>query len=156
MKSILSIALVLSLSAGTLLAQQKLSLWSNVENLKHGARIVVLTKNGRTFFGTKRQTTDDTLFVETADELQGLRTISLSKSEIASVSIVKSRKWLAVAGAAVGVGVGLAFGARADRNNYEDPGLGKLLGGVIGGGLGFLGGSAFAMKPKQKQIYAAP
>ena len=154
-KNLFSIALMLLMSSASF-AQQSLSNWSNVENLKHGTKIVVITKNGREFVGTKRQTTDDTLFLETTFPVHGVSTVSLTKSEISSVAKSKSRRWPIIAGAATGVAVGLAFGARADRNNYEDPGLGKALGGFLGGGLGLAAGAAFAQRPKQVLIYLAP
>jgi transketolase N-terminal domain/subunit len=148
--------LVCWLSSSIICAQQKLSNWSNVENLKHGAKIVVVTKNGREFVGTKRQTTDDTLFLETTFPVQGVSTVSLTKSEISSVAKSKSRKWIPVVGTAIGIAIGLAFGARADRYNYEDPGLGKALLGSLGGGIGFATGATLARRPKQVLVYLAP
>ncbi|MFN2576267.1 MAG: hypothetical protein ABR607_01100 [Pyrinomonadaceae bacterium] len=156
-KQLVSMVLVLLVGCTSLFAQQALSNWSNVENLKPGARIVVRTKNGREFIGSKRQSTDDTLFMEANFAVQGARMISLSKNEIAEVDKRKSRWFLPIIGAAVGIGAGLAWGAVADRKNYEDPGLGKALGAVFGGGIGLAAGSAAAtMKPRTTAVYVAP
>ena len=157
LKKLISMVLVLLVACTTLFAQQSLSSWSNVENLKPGTKIVVRTKNGREFVGTKRQSTDDTLFMEAKFQVQGARTISLSKDEIAEVDKRKSRWFLPVIGAAIGIGVGLAWGAVADRGNYEDPGLGKVLGGFLGGVIGVgAGGAAATRSPKTKAVYVAP
>src|SRR5256714_15086389 len=100
---LLSIVLVLLMSSTTLFAQQALSNWSNVENLKPGTKIVVRTRNGREFVGTKRQSTDDTLFMEARFPVQGARTISLSKDEIAAVDKRESRWLFPIIGAAIGI-----------------------------------------------------
>ena len=155
-KSVLSIVLVLLLLSTTLFAQQSLSNWSNVENLRPGTKIVVRTKNGREFVGTKRQSTDDTLFMEAKFQLQGSRTISLSKDEIQEVRKNKSTFFYPLVGLAIGLGVGVAFGARADHPGTDDPNLGKIVYGVLGGGIGLAAGSGLSRKPRTKQIYVAP
>jgi hypothetical protein len=137
-------------------AQQALSNWSNVENLKPGTKIVVRTKNGREYVGTKRQSTDDTLFMEARFPVQGLRTISLSKDEVQEVRKNKSTFYYPLIGLAIGLGVGVAIGARADHPGTDDPNLGKILGGGLGGGIGLVTGEGISRRPKTKQIYVAP
>jgi len=148
--------LVLLVASTTLFAQQALSSWSNVENLKPGTKIVVRTKNGREFVGTKRQSTDDTLFMEAKFAVQGLRTISLSKDEIQEVRKNKSTFYYPLLGLAIGIGVGIAVGSTADHPGTDDPNLGKILGGALGGGIGLTAGEGISRRPKTKQIYVAP
>jgi hypothetical protein len=155
-KQLLSIVLVLLMSSTTMFAQQALSNWSNVENLKPGTKIVVRTKNGREYVGTKRQSTDDTLFMEARFPVQGMRTISLSKDEIQEVRKNKSTFYYPLIGLAIGLGVGVAIGARADHPGTDDPNLGKMLGGGLGGGIGLIAGEGISRRPKTKQIYVAP
>jgi hypothetical protein len=155
-KQLLSIVLVLLMSSTTMFAQQALSNWSNVENLKPGTKIVVRTKNGREYVGTKRQSTDDTLFMEARFPVQGLRTISLSKDEVQEVRKNKSTFYYPLIGLAIGLGVGVAIGARADHPGTDDPNLGKILGGGLGGGIGLVTGEGISRRPKTKQIYVAP
>jgi len=156
-KRLLSMVLVLLMSSMTLFAQQALSNWSNVENLKPGTKIVVRTKNGREYVGTKRQSTDDTLFMEARFPVQGVRTISLSKDEIQEVRKKKSSTFFyPLLGLAIGIGVGIAVGSTADHPGSDDPSLGKILGGGLGGGIGLAAGGAISRKPKTNQIYIAP
>ena len=155
-KQLLSIVLVLLMSSATMFAQQALSNWSNVENLKADTKIVVRTKNGREFVGTKRQSTDDTLFMEAKFAVQGVRTISLSKDEIQEVRKKKSTFFYPLLGLAIGIGVGIAVGSTADHPGTDDPNLGKILGGVLGGGIGLTAGEGISRRPKTKQIYVAP
>src|SRR6266550_6833016 len=156
LKKLLSMVLVLLVASTTLFAQQSLSNWSNVENLKPGTKILVRTKNGREFVGTKRQSTDDTLFMEAKFPVQGARTISLSKDEIQEVRKNKSTFYYPLLGLAIGLGVGVAIGARADHPGTDDPNLGKMLGGGLGGGIGLIAGEGLSRRPKTKQIYVAP
>src|SRR5256885_9221927 len=155
-KQLLSMVLVLLMSSATLFAQQSLSNWSNVENLRPGTRIVVRTKNGREFVGTKRQSTDDTLFMEARFPVQGARTISLLKDEIQEVRKNKSTFYYPLVGLAIGIGVGIAVGSTADHPGTDDPNLGKILGGGLGGGIGLATGAGLSRRPKTKQIYVAP
>jgi len=155
-KKLLSMVLVVLMSSMTLCAQQALSNWSNVENLKPGTRIVVRTRNGREFVGTKRQSTDDTLFMEAKFAVQGARTISLSKDEIQEVRKKKSSFFYPLLGLAIGLGVGVAIGSTADHPGTDDPNLGKLLGGLLGGGIGLTAGEGLSRRPKTKQVYVAP
>ena len=155
-KQLLSTVLVVLMSSATLFAQQALSNWSNVENLKPGTKIVVRTKNGREYVGTKRQSTDDTLFMEARFPVQGMRTISLSKDEIQEVRKNKSTFYYPLIGLAIGLGVGVAIGARANHPGTDDPSLGKILGGGLGGGIGLAAGEGISRRPKTKQIYVAP
>jgi hypothetical protein len=151
-----SLMIVVMLSSVSAFAQNPNSNWTNVEKLKHGTKIVVVTKNGREFVGTKRQSTDDSLFMETNFAIQGNRTISLSKDEIAEVSKLKSKWFYQLIGLGIGLAVGVAIGDTYDHPGSDDPGLGKVLIGGIGGGIGLATGSIFSRKPGKKAIYVAP
>lgn len=138
-----------------LLAQQNLSDWGNVAKLKPDTRVIVSTKKGLAFSGVKRQSTDDSLFMEIALPVHGTRTISLSRDEIAEVRKGKSRSVvMLLVGVAIGVAAGVAIGSTADHPGTDDPHIGKIL----GGGLGALGGLAVAgaFPRKSKKIYVAP
>jgi len=146
--------LVLLLMPGCLFAQKNLSDWSNVEKLKPGTRIVVRTKKGIEFTGEKRQTSDDTLFMEIGLPVHGTRTISLAREDLAEVRVGKSRIVLRIITVAIGVAVGVAIGSAYDHPGSDDPGLGKLLGGGLGGAIGLAG--ATGIKRKTKKVYVAP
>src|ERR1051325_1484908 len=90
-KTFIVVAILILFAPAILFAQQPSHDWSSIENTKPGTNIIVLTKNGREFAGTKRQSTDDTLFMETRFPVQGTRTISLSRNEIGEVKKKKSR-----------------------------------------------------------------
>lgn len=139
-----------------LLFAQKQSDWSVIEKLKVGTQIIVITKNGREFVGEKRQATDDTLFMETNFMVQGTRTISLTRAEIGEVQKRESRRYSPLIGAAIGIGLGIAIGATQDHPYSDDPGLGKLVGGVMGGAIGFGAGATVQKLSKSKMIYFAP
>ena len=155
-RKLCSLMVVLVLSAVPAFAQKVSSSWDAVENLKHGTRIVVITRNGREFVGTKRQTTNATLFMETRFAVQGNRTITLSKDEVAEVSKLKSKWFYTLIGVGIGVAVGVAIGSTADRPGTDDPGLGKVLGGGLGAAIGLAAGAGFSRKPGKKMIYVAP
>ncbi|HMJ25031.1 MAG TPA: hypothetical protein VK475_04360, partial [Pyrinomonadaceae bacterium] len=138
-----------------LFAQNNLSDWANVERLKPGTKVIVSTKKGIAWSGQKRQSTDDTLFVEVALPVHGTRTISLTREEIAEVRKGKFHGIvMLLVGAAVGAGVGVAIGSTLDHVGSDDPGLGKLLGGGVGGLAGLT--VAGALPRKTKKIYVAP
>ena len=155
LQKLLAILLVFLLTPAGLFAQKKLSDWSNVEKLKPSARIIVTTKKGQEFFGEKRHTTADTLFMEINLPGQGTRTITLEKDDIAEVRKKKSGSWLPVIGGAIGVGAGIGFGSLADHPGTDDPHMGAMIGGLMGGLFGLLGGQ-FVAKVKTKKIYVAP
>lgn len=156
-KRSLAILLVLILTPGFLFAQQSLSDWGNVEKLKPGTKIIVGTRKGFEFIGVKRQSSDDTLFMEVALPGEGTRVIGVPRDEIAEVGKGKSRGIvMPLIGAAIGVAAGVAIGATADHPGSDDPGLGKLIGGALGGLIGFAAGGAIPAKRKTKQIYVAP
>lgn len=157
LKTLTAIVLVLWLIPGTLFAQQSLSDWNNVVKLKSGTRIVVITKNGREFAGEKRVANDDMMFMEADFEVQGQRTINLSRDEIAEVRKRKNRWLLPLVSAAIGIGVGIAIGSTADHPGSDDPGLGKMVGGLMGGLIGAgAGGAAARFKKHTKAVYVAP
>ena len=155
-KKLFSLALVVLLLSAGAFAQQSTSNWANVENLKNGAKIIVTTRNGREFVGVKRQSTDDTLFMETKLAAQGSRTISLTKDEIAEVSKTKSKWFYPLIGLGLGIGVGIAIGDTQDHRGGDDPGIGKVVGGLMGGAIGGATGSFLSRKPGTKTIYSAP
>jgi hypothetical protein len=152
---LVSLALVVTLSA-VAVAQQPLSNWANVENLKHGTSIVVTTRNGREFTGVKRQSTGDSLLLEAKFAVQGNRTISLARDEIAQVNKMKSKWMYPLIGLGVGIAAGVAIGDTADHRGGDDPGLGKVVGGLLGGTIGLGTGAALSRKPGTKTIYVAP
>jgi hypothetical protein len=116
----------------------------------------VTTRKGREFIGEKRQTTDDTLFVEIGLPGSGTRVISVPREEIGEVRKGKSRWVYPLLGAAIGVAAGVAIGSTADHPGSDDPGLGKLLGGGLGGLIGGGTGSVIAKTKRWKKIYSAP
>ncbi|MDX6305587.1 MAG: hypothetical protein QOI77_2556 [Blastocatellia bacterium] len=148
--------LILVLIPSLLVAQKNLSDWSNVEKLKPGTRVIVTTRKGREFIGEKRQTTDDTLFMEIGLPGSGTRVISVPREEIGEVRKGKSRWVYPLLGAAIGVAAGVAIGSTADHPGSDDPGLGKLLGGGLGGLIGGGTGSVIAKTKRWKKIYSAP
>jgi hypothetical protein len=157
LRSLTAIVLVLLLTPSMLFAQKSLADWSNVVKMKSGTKIVVITKNGREFAGEKRVANDDVLFVEANFEVQGQRTISLTRDEIAEVRKRKNRWLLPLVSTAVGIGVGIAIGSTADHPYSDDPGLGKMVGGLMGGLLGAAaGGAATRFRKQTKAVYVAP
>ncbi|HYW70857.1 MAG TPA: hypothetical protein VE961_07480 [Pyrinomonadaceae bacterium] len=156
LRKLCSPMIVLMLLSATAFAQKAGSNWSDVESLKNGTKVVVNTKNGREFVGTKRQATDDTVFIETKFAVQGNRTISLGRDEVASVSKIKSRWMPPLVGLGIGLAAGIAIGSGADHPYSDDPGLGKVVGGALGGAIGLLSGSLLSRKPGTKTIYVAP
>jgi len=157
LKTLTGIVLVLLSMPSTLFAQKSLADWNNVVKMKSGTKIVVITRNGREFAGEKRVANDDMLLMEADFEVQGKRTINLSRDEIAEVRKRKNRWLLPLVSAAVGIGVGIAIGATADHPGTDDPDLGKILGGAMGGLIGATAGGAAARFRKQtKAVYVAP
>jgi hypothetical protein len=154
LKRLLTIVLGLILMPGLLFAQKNLADWGNVEKLKSGTKVIVTTKKGMEFAGEKRQTTDDTLFMDVALPGQGTRTISLPREEVAEVRKRKSRGMMPLIGAAIGVAAGVAIGSTADHSGSDDPGLGKVVGGGLGGLIGLSAGGFIPRK--SKQVYVAP
>lgn len=157
LKTLTAIVLVLWLMPSTLFAQKALSDWNNVVKLKSGTKIVVITKNGREFVGEKRAANDDVMFMEAEFAVQGRRTISFSRDEIAEVGKRKNRWLLPLVSAAVGIGVGIAIGSTTEHPFSDEPGLGKLAGGLLGGLYGGVAGAAVTRFRKQtKAVYVAP
>jgi len=59
--------------------------------------------------------------------------IEIRREDVTQVRRPKSRLLSAVLGAGIGLGVGIAIGAGVDaRSSGEDPGLGKLVFGMLG------------------------
>jgi hypothetical protein len=155
LKKLLAIVLGLLLTPTLLFAQKNLSDWGNVEKLNPGTKVIVSTKKGIAWSGQKRQSTDDTLFIEVALPVHGTRTISLTREEIAEVRKGKFPGIvMLLVGAAVGVAAGIAIGSTLDHPGSDDPGLGKLLGGGVGGLAGLT--VASALPKKTKKVYVSP
>ena len=152
----LKLVLIFLLMPATLFAQQPSSDWNNVVKLKNGTKIIVITKNGREFAGEKRVANDDMLFMETRFEVQGSRTISLSRNEIAEVRKRKSRWIFPLIGAAIGVGVGVAIGATQDHPGTDDPHMGKIIMGPLGGLIGATAGGVASRYKGTKVVYVSP
>lgn len=155
-KKLPAILLILLLMPSLLFAQKNLSDWSNVEKLKPGTKVIVTTRKGREFVGEKRQTTDDTLFMEVGLPGSGTRVISVPREEIGEVRKGKSNWMYPLIGAAIGVAAGVAIGSTADHPGSDDPGLGKLVGGGLGGLIGSGTGSVIAKTKRWKKVYIAP
>ena len=155
-RSLLTLVLIFLLMPATLFAQQPASDWDNVVKLKNGTKIIVITKNGREFAGEKRVANDETLFMETKFEIQGTRTISLLRSEIAEVRKRKSRWIFPLIGAAIGVGVGAAIGATQDHPGTDDPHMGKIVLGSLGGLIGGTAGGIASRYKGTKVVYVSP
>jgi hypothetical protein len=87
--------------------------------------------------------------------VHGTRIISLTREEIAEVRKGKSREIvMLLVGTAIGVAAGVAIGSTLDHPGSDDPGLGKLLGGGVGGLAGLTVAGAFPRKTKK--VYVAP
>ncbi len=157
LKTLTAIVLVLLLMPSALFAQKALNDWNNVVKMKSGTKIIVITKNGREYAGEKRVANDDMLFMAVNFEVQGQRTINLSRDEIAEVRKRKNRWLIPLVSTAVGLGVGIAIGATADHPYSDDPGLGKMVGGLMGGLIGAgAGGGIDRFRKNTKAVYVAP
>jgi hypothetical protein len=158
-KKALSALLIIALFSCTTLAGLKPDDWANVKKLKGGSRIVVETKTGRVIKGEVRVVTDDTLFLETTLPDGSMRDVALDKSDVMEVRRRGGRGAVGLnplLGAAIGLGVGVAIGAGSDNAHRggDDPGIGKLLFGLLGTTTGLAVGSA--IPAKEKTIYVAP
>jgi hypothetical protein len=85
--------LLLIAPVGLLAQQQNVADWKAVESLKPGTKIIVITKSGREFAGSKRISNDELLFMEEWQPNQPKRTISLTKAEIREVRKTTQR-WI--------------------------------------------------------------
>jgi hypothetical protein len=86
MKKLTANLLLLFITPVLLLAQQQRpSDWKAVENLKPGTKMIVITKSGREFAGSKRISNDELLFIEEWMSGQMKRTISIERDEIREV-----------------------------------------------------------------------
>ena len=119
LKKLPAIFLLLLLAPSISFAQKNLSDWGNVEKLKPGTRVIVTTRKGREFFGEKRQTTDDTLFMEIGLPGSGTRVISVPREEIGEIQKGKSRWVYPLIGAAIGMSAGVAEFQWAHRGTRQ-------------------------------------
>jgi hypothetical protein len=158
-KKALSALLIVALFSCTALAGVKPDDWSNVKRLKAGSRLVVQTKTGRVIKGEVRLVTDYTLFLEAALPDGSVQDVTLDKSDVMEVRMRGGRDASSMnhlLGAAIGLGVGIAIGAGYDSTHQggDDPGIGKLLFGLLGTTTGLAVGSA--IPARDKTIYVAP
>lgn len=158
LRKFLSALVIIALLSCTALAGGDIGDWANVRKQKPGTRIVVLTRAGRELKGEVRIVTDDKLFVEVRLPNGDLQDMALDRSEVVEV---KRRGGSAgglnpLLGALGGLGVGLAAGAVYDESHKysDDPGMGKLLFGLVGISGGLAVGSR--LRAKDKTIYVAP
>jgi hypothetical protein len=155
-RNLIAALLIAALLPCSVQAKTNLSDWGNVQRLKIGAKIVVSTKRGDRFAGELKHVDTDSLvlLVRVRDVMR--QAIDLRREDVAEVRKPKSRYLPLLLGAGIGVGVGVGIGAISDaRHPYgDDPGLGKVLFGFLGGLMGVAGGGAIPMKGKK--IYIAP
>jgi hypothetical protein len=155
-RNLIAALLIAALLPCSVQAKTNLSDWGNVQRLKIGAKIVVSTKRGDRFAGELKHVDTDSLvlLVRVRDVMR--RAIDLRREDVAEVRKPKSRYLPLLLGAGIGVGVGVGIGAISDaRHPYgDDPGLGKVLFGFLGGLMGVAGGGSIPMKGKK--IYVAP
>jgi hypothetical protein len=156
MKKSLNALLIIALLSCTALAGAKPDDWANVKKLKAGSRVVVQTKTGRVIKGEVRLVTDETMFLEVILPDGNVQDMTLDKSDVLEVRSRGGRGINPLFGAAIGLGVGVAVGAGSDaaHRGGDDPGIGKLIFGLLGTTTGLALGSA--IPARDKTIYVAP
>jgi hypothetical protein len=130
--------------------------WNNVRILDIGSTIVVKTKQGEKYEGKLDFATVNSLSIVVNVPRVMQQVISLRRDEIKEVRTKLSRGVSTAIGAGIGLGVGIALGQIADsKDRYsEDPGLGKLAGGMLGLLWGAVGGAAIGFG--SRKVYEAP
>lgn len=151
-----SVLLVVLLLSQISLAKNNVHDWNNVRILDIGSTIVVKTKQGEKYEGKLDLATVDSLSIAVTVPRVMRQVIDLRKDEIKEVRTKLSRGASTAIGAGIGLGVGIGLGQIADsKDKYgEDPGLGKLVGGMLGILWGALGGGAIGFG--SKKVYEAP
>jgi hypothetical protein len=154
-RSLSALLVVLCLSQISL-AKNNVHDWNNVRIIDIGSTIVVKTKQGEKYEGKLDLVTVNSLSIAVTVPRVMRKVIDLRKDEIKEVRTKLSRGASTAIGAAIGLGVGIGLGQIADsKDKYnEDPGLGKLVGGLVGVLWGALGGGVIGFG--SKKIYEAP
>jgi hypothetical protein len=158
--------LAISLLGQSAAAQQKPappSDWAAVEKLKRGTSIAVGLQSGEAIVGRVVKADAQTLHMEA--EIPGATGAytprDIERAQVRRVLRVKTpgdrRKLLAI-GSIAGTIIGIGAGAIYDSQNPggEDPGLGKLVGGILGFFYGALAGGIAGRIHREKIIYEAP
>jgi uncharacterized transporter YbjL len=138
------------------MAQGKLSDWGNVEKLKAGTKIVVHTTKRQEIEGEVLKVTDEMLFLEVAKPFGDWQRVVLPREEVTEIRNRRAKHVNALIGAAIGIGVGVGIGAIYDSRHpfSDDPGIGKLTFGLLGGLAGVATGGS--LPTKGRKIYVAP
>lgn len=150
-----SALLVLCLVPCSAQAKPNPSDWANVKRLKIGTSLQVSTKKGESFVGVLKHVDDDLLVLLVPVSQSSRMAVELQRDQVTKVSKKKSRGLSMILGTAIGLGVGIGIGAIVDsRSSGEDPGLGKLVFGMLGAASGTGVGGAFSIRGKT--VYVAP
>lgn len=152
----LSVLLVVLCLSQVSIAKSNVHDWNNVRIIDIGSTVVVKTKQGEKYEGKLDLATATSLSIVVTVPHVMRQAIDLRKDEIKEVRTKLSRGASTAIGAAIGLGVGIGLGQIADsKDKYgEDPGLGKLTGGLVGVLWGALGGGIIGFG--SKKIYEAP
>ena len=155
-KRSISALLVILLLSELGFARSNVHDWNNVRILDIGSTIVVRTKQGEKYEGKLDVATVSSLSIIVTVPRVMRQVIDIRKDEIKEVRTKLSRGASTAIGAGIGLGVGIGLGQIADsKDKYgEDPGLGKLVGGLVGILWGALGGAAIGFG--SKKVYEAP
>jgi len=147
--------LTVALLCGSIQAKTNLSDWSNVRKLSIGSKIVIATRMGERFGGELKYVDDDSLILLVRMSPPVRQAVEIRREDVAEVRKPKSRALSTALGLGIGLGVGIGIGSIVDARStsQEDPGLGKLIFGLLGASSGTAVGSAFQLKGKK--IYVA-
>lgn len=154
-RSLSALLVVLCLSQISF-AKNNLHDWNNVRVIDIGSTIAVKAKSGEKYEGKIDFATPDSLSIVVKVPRVMQQIIKLRRDEIKEVRTKISRGVSTALGAGIGIGVGIGLGQIADsKPGYnEDPGAGKLAGGIVGFFLGVAAGAAIGFG--SKKIYEAP
>jgi hypothetical protein len=130
--------------------------WNNVRILDIGSTIEVKTKSGEKYEGKIDFAAPDSLSIVVKVPRVMQQIIKLRRDEIKEVRTKISRGVSTALGAGMGLAIGIGLGQIADsKPGYnEDPGAGKLVGGILGFFLGVAAGAALGFI--SKKVYEAP
>jgi hypothetical protein len=108
--------------------------------------------------GDMRLATDDKLFMEVEGQSGVPQDVDFSRGDVVEVRTRGSRRSgrNSLLGVAIGLGAGIAIGAGVDaaHKGGDDPGIGKLLFGLLGTTTGLAVGSA--IPGPDEVVYSAP
>jgi hypothetical protein len=155
-KRSISVLLVVLLLSQISLARNNVNDWNNVRILDIGSTITVKTKQGEKYEGELDFATVNSISITVTVPRVLRQVISIRKDEVKEVHTKLSRGVSTAIGAGIGLGVGIGLGQIADsKDKYgEDPGLGKLVGGMLGILWGAVGGAAIGFG--SRKVYQAP